>query len=128
GGDLRCADGRPHQARPERRPRDRGGGGAPAGRDRRARRAARPPPRDLRQDGRLRAEERPVPRDGRGREEGGMNAYGNTTVAISIVTMGLGVALIAVTAAHGGGIGILLGLLFLALGAGRLYLARGGRR
>jgi hypothetical protein len=54
--------------------------------------------------------------------------YRLATAAISIVTMGLGVALIAVTFVHGGGIGILLGLLFLVLGAGRLYLARGGRR
>ena len=57
-----------------------------------------------------------------------MNAYRNATAVISVVTMGLGVALIAATLAHGGGIGILLGLLFLVLGAGRLYLARGGRR
>jgi len=27
-----------------------------------------------------------------------------------------------------GGIGLLLGLLFIAAGAGRLYIARGGRR
>jgi hypothetical protein len=39
--------------------------------------------------------------------------------------MALGVALIAVTLAHGGGgVGILLGVLFLAAGAGRLFLLR----
>jgi hypothetical protein len=39
--------------------------------------------------------------------------------------MALGVALIAVTLAHGGGtVGILLGVLFLAAGAGRLVLLR----
>jgi hypothetical protein len=39
------------------------------------------------------------------------------------------VALIAATLAHGGGgLGILLGVLFLAAGAGRLYLMRGGPR
>ena len=34
----------------------------------------------------------------------------------------LGIALVAVTAARGGGIGYLLGPLFVALGIGRLYL------
>jgi hypothetical protein len=57
-----------------------------------------------------------------------LNAYRNATAVISVVTMGLGVALIAATVIHGGGIGVLLGVLFLVLGAGRLYLARGGRR
>ena len=51
------------------------------------------------------------------------------TLTLALVTAGLGVALVATTIAHGGGtIGILLGLLFLVAGAGRLYLARGGRR
>jgi len=36
----------------------------------------------------------------------------------------LGAALIAATARAGGGIGYLLGLLFIALGLGRLYLLR----
>ena len=39
------------------------------------------------------------------------------------------IALVAATLAQGsGGLGILLGVLFVAAGAGRLYLARGGRR
>jgi hypothetical protein len=33
--------------------------------------------------------------------------------------------MIVVTAVRGGGVGILLGALFVALGAGRLYLLRG---
>ena len=42
--------------------------------------------------------------------------------AIAIV---LGIALLAETAAQGGGsVGFLLGLLFIALGVGRLYLLR----
>ncbi len=36
----------------------------------------------------------------------------------------LGVAMLAFTLAHGGGVGILLGLLFVAAGAGRIYLLR----
>jgi hypothetical protein len=47
------------------------------------------------------------------------------TQALSLVMIGLGLALLARTLAAGGGqVGILLGLLFVALGAGRLYLAR----
>jgi membrane protein len=48
-----------------------------------------------------------------------------------IALLGLGVALVAATLAQGsGGLGILLGLLFIAAGAGRLYVARvrGGPR
>ena len=33
----------------------------------------------------------------------------------------LGVAMIGVTIAHGGGVGVILGLLFIAAGVGRLY-------
>ena len=42
----------------------------------------------------------------------------------------IGVALLASTIARGGGplaIGVLLGILFVAAGAGRLYLSRGAR-
>ena len=46
------------------------------------------------------------------------------TRLLALVTVALGVALLVVTALHGGGVGYLLGLLFLAAGAGRLYLAR----
>jgi hypothetical protein len=47
---------------------------------------------------------------------------GLTLFALAFV--GVGVALVVVTAAHGGGIGYLLGVLFVAAGAGRLYLLR----
>ena len=40
--------------------------------------------------------------------------------------LAIGVALIVVTAIHGGGVGLLLGALFVALGAGRLYLLSRG--
>jgi len=58
-----------------------------------------------------------------------MNRYRSVTLFLASLTIGLGVALVAATLAQGsGGLGILLGLLFIAAGAGRLYLARGGRR
>ena len=57
-----------------------------------------------------------------------MNVYGYAVVVFSIVFMGIGVALLVVTAAQGGGaVGFVLGALFIALGAGRLTLARRGR-
>jgi hypothetical protein len=58
-----------------------------------------------------------------------MRGYRTATIVLAGLTMMLGVALVAATLAQGsGGIGILLGLLFVAAGAGRLYLVRGGRR
>jgi uncharacterized membrane protein HdeD (DUF308 family) len=47
------------------------------------------------------------------------------TVVFGLVSIGLGLALIVETAMRGGGtVGFLLGVLFLALGIGRLYLLR----
>jgi hypothetical protein len=48
---------------------------------------------------------------------------------LAVVFVGIGVALLVVTAAEGGGVlGFLLGGLFIALGVGRLtLLLRGGR-
>jgi hypothetical protein len=58
-----------------------------------------------------------------------MNIHRGATRLLAGLTVALGVALIAATIAQGGGfVGIMLGLLFLAAGAGRLYLVRGGRR
>ena len=42
----------------------------------------------------------------------------------AVTLMALGIALVVQTARVGGGVGYLLGGLFVALGAGRLYLAR----
>ncbi len=39
-----------------------------------------------------------------------------------VLFVGIGVALVVVTAVRGGGVGYLLGPLFVALGIGRLYL------
>jgi ABC-type sugar transport system permease subunit len=48
--------------------------------------------------------------------------YTSIVALFGVVAIGLGVALLVETAVRGGGVGYLLGLLFLALGAGRLYL------
>ena len=49
------------------------------------------------------------------------------TVVFALLSLGLGVALIVQTARQGGGsVGFLLGVLFVALGCGRLYLIRRG--
>jgi hypothetical protein len=50
--------------------------------------------------------------------------YSSTVGIFGVVSIGLGIALIIETAVEGGGVGYILGLLFLALGAGRLYLLR----
>ena len=58
-----------------------------------------------------------------------MSLRGGATRLLAALTMALGVALIAATVAQGGGfLGIMLGVLFLAAGAGRFYLVRGSRR
>ena len=52
--------------------------------------------------------------------------YRMATRAFSVVIIGFGLAILAVTLAEGGGpasTGVLLGVLFTALGAGRLYLS-----
>ena len=50
--------------------------------------------------------------------------YRGATQVLAATTAALGLAMIAITAARGGGAGILLGLLFVAAGGGRLYLLR----
>ena len=57
-----------------------------------------------------------------------MRAYRLGVAVFAVVFVGIGIALIAVTAAHGGGVlGYVLGVLFMALGVGRLYLLRSRR-
>jgi hypothetical protein len=63
----------------------------------------------------------PAPRD----------LHAKATAALSAVMVVLGVAIIASTLARGGGplaVGVLLGALFIAGGAGRLYVQRARRR
>ncbi len=42
--------------------------------------------------------------------------------ALGTIFIGLGLTMILITALRGGGVGLLLGALFVALGAARLYL------
>ena len=60
----------------------------------------------------------------------GMGPHRALTALLSLVLVLLGVAMVVRTVAAGGGplaLGVLVGLLFCGLGAGRLYLAtRGG--
>jgi hypothetical protein len=53
--------------------------------------------------------------------------YRGAVAVLAVMFVGIGVALLAVTAAHGGGVlGFVLGGLFIALGVGRLTLLRRG--
>lgn len=63
----------------------------------------------------------PAPRD----------LHGKATAAMSAVMVVIGIAILASTLARGGGplaVGFLLGVLFVAAGAGRLYIERMRRR
>jgi hypothetical protein len=54
-----------------------------------------------------------------------VNAYRGATTLLSATIVALGIVMIAVTAANGGGqVGFLVGVLFIAAGAGRLYIQR----
>ncbi|MDX6439282.1 MAG: hypothetical protein QOF45_1865 [Gaiellaceae bacterium] len=56
-----------------------------------------------------------------------MTLYRGVVAVLALLFVGIGIALLAVTAAHGGGVlGFLLGALFIALGVGRLTLLRRG--
>jgi len=54
----------------------------------------------------------------------GVSAYRSLVVLLAALTAALGIVMLAVTLANGGGVGILIGVLFLAAGGGRLYLLR----
>ena len=58
-----------------------------------------------------------------------MKAYRAAVIVLAVAFVGIGIALLAVTTAEGGGaLGYVLGAMFVALGAGRLtLLLRGGR-
>ena len=119
------------RAGPERGPRDRRRGRAPERGDHRARVAAQGPDRAsarrLRDHGRPGASQRAVPCDGDRHPPEGRRVrwYRVAVVVFSVVFVGIGVALLAITAAAGGGvIGYLLGGLFVALGVARITLER----
>ncbi len=120
-------------ARPQRRRRDRRGGRAPRHRDHRHRRPEEghrhAQARGLREHRRLRAQERSLPRDGDRLDGGVVKLYRSAVAVLALLFVGIGVALLAVTAANGGGVlGFLLGGLFIALGVGRITLLRRGGR
>ncbi len=56
-----------------------------------------------------------------------MRAYRAGLVAFALIFIGIGLAMVVVTARSGGGIGYFFGSLFLAAGAGRLFLLRARR-
>jgi hypothetical protein len=54
-----------------------------------------------------------------------VNLYRSGIAVFGVLFVGIGIALVAVTAARGSGaFGYILGVLFVALGCGRLYLLR----
>ena len=50
--------------------------------------------------------------------------YRTLTRLTALLMIALGVTMVVVTAWRGGGVGVLLGALFIAAGAGRLWLIR----
>lgn len=58
-----------------------------------------------------------------------MSFYRGATTLFAVAFLGIGIALLVVTAARNGGlVGYLMGVLFAALGVGRLYLLRARAR
>jgi uncharacterized membrane protein HdeD (DUF308 family) len=51
-----------------------------------------------------------------------MTPYRSLVTIFGVISIGLGIALVVQTARAGGGTGYLIGVLFVALGVGRLYL------
>jgi hypothetical protein len=52
------------------------------------------------------------------------DVYRAATAFFGLAAIALGVAIVVQTVRHGGGLGYVIGILFAALGAGRLYLLR----
>jgi len=52
------------------------------------------------------------------------DAYRSLTGLIGVISIGLGIAILVETVILGGGVGYVIGVLFVALGIGRLYLLR----
>jgi hypothetical protein len=53
-----------------------------------------------------------------------VKAYRTSVAVLALVFIGIGIALLAVTASRGGVVGYVLGALFIAAGSARLYLLR----
>jgi hypothetical protein len=57
-----------------------------------------------------------------------VNLYRGSIAVFAVIFIGIGIALLVVTTVHGGAaFGYLIGVLFIALGLGRLYLLRARR-
>jgi hypothetical protein len=54
----------------------------------------------------------------------GPGSYRTLVTIFGVLAIALGIAIFVETAIYGGGVGYVLGVLFVALGAGRLYLLR----
>jgi heme/copper-type cytochrome/quinol oxidase subunit 4 len=66
-----------------------------------------------------------MPGDGRGREEGGLMIYRGLSFVLSVTLVALGVTLVVSTLVRGNGyLGVILGVLFVGAGAGRIYVTR----
>ena len=69
-----------------------------------------------------------MPVDGRSGTQGRVNLYRSGIAVFGVTFIGIGIALVVVTASRGGAVfGYLVGALFVALGLGRLYLLRSRR-
>ena len=53
-----------------------------------------------------------------------MRFYRGGLVLFAVAFIGIGIALVVVTAVRGGGVGYVIGALFVAAGVGRLYVLR----
>jgi len=53
-----------------------------------------------------------------------MSTYRGLVTFTSLLLVFLGLGMLSFTIFHGGGVGVILGLLFIAAGAGRLWLMR----
>jgi hypothetical protein len=53
-----------------------------------------------------------------------VSAYRNMVRVVALLMIALGISMLAITLARGGGVGVVLGLLFVAAGGGRLYMTR----
>lgn len=50
--------------------------------------------------------------------------YARLSMLTASLMIALGIAMLIVTATHGGGVGLIIGVLFVAAGGGRLWLLR----
>jgi hypothetical protein len=53
-----------------------------------------------------------------------VSPYRGFATLLAVVMIALGLAMVTITLVHGFGIGVILGLLFTAAGAGRIYVMR----